>query len=215
MLGFVPSKADTSLFIFNDKRVIIYMLIYIDDIVITGSCKQAVSVLMQKLCESFAVTDLGKLSYFLGVEVTDQGDGITLTQAKYAADLLKRVNMHNCRDIATPMSSLEKFSKTSGTPLAEDMTFVYRSTVGALQCLTRPDITFAVNRVCQFLVTPTDVHWSAVKRILRYVKGTISLGLQFQNSSSSELSVYTDADWQGVPMTEVQQEVMQCFMDLI
>jgi hypothetical protein len=66
-------------------------------------------------------------------------------------------------------------------------------------CLTRPDISFAVNRVCQFLASPTDVHWSAVKRILRYVKGTINLGLQFQRSLSTELSVYTDADWAGCP----------------
>jgi histone deacetylase 1/2 len=65
--------------------------------------------------------------------------------------------------------------------------------------LTRPDIAFAVNGVCQFLATPTDVHWSAVKRILRYVKGTINFGLHFQKSSSTELSVYTDADWAGCP----------------
>jgi hypothetical protein len=109
--------------------------------------------------------------------------------------------MYNCKDIGTPMSSTEKLSKFSGTVLGEDMAFNYRSTVGALQylCLTRPDISFAVNRVCQFLASPTDVHWSAVKRILRYVKGTINLGLQFQRSLSTELSVYTDADWAGCP----------------
>jgi histone deacetylase 1/2 len=200
-LGFVPSQADTSLFIFIDKRVVIYILIYVDDIIITGSCKPAVDILMAKLCRSFAVKDLGKLSYFLGVEVTDTPSGIALTQTKYASDILRRVNMHNCKDIATPMSSTERLSKFSGTSLTDDMAFSYRSTVGALQylCLTRPDISFAVNRVCQFLATPTDVHWSAVKRILRYVKGTINLGLQIQRSSSTELSVYTDADWAGCP----------------
>jgi hypothetical protein len=200
-LGFVPSKADTSLFVFIDARVIIYMLIYVDDIIITGSCKRAVGVLMKKLCESFAVKDLGKLSYFLGVEVTDTHSGIALTQTKYAADLLRRVNMHNCKDIATPMSSSERLSKSAGVLLMDDMAFSYRSTVGALQylCLTRPDIAFSVNRVCQFLAAPTDVHWSAVKRILRYVKGTVNLGLQIQRSSSTELSVYTDADWAGCP----------------
>jgi hypothetical protein len=200
-MGFVPSKADTSLFVFTDKRVIIYMLIYVDDIIITGSSKQAVDVLMSKLRDSFALKDLGKLSYFLGVEVTDIDGGIALTQAKYAADLLRRVNMHRCKEIATPMSATEKFSKTTGKLLDDKSAFSYRSTVGALQylCLTRPDIAFAVNRVCQFLATPTDVHWSAVKRILRYVKGTINFGLHFQKSSSTELSVYTDADWAGCP----------------
>jgi hypothetical protein len=200
-LGFVPSQADTSLFVFNDKRVIIYMLIYVDDIIITGSCSRAVNILMIKLRDSFAVKDLGKLSYFLGVEVTSTPGGIALTQVKYASDILRRVNMYNWKDIGTPMSSTEKLSKFSGTVLDEDMAFNYRSTVGALQylCLTRPDISFAVNRVCQFLASPTDVHWSAVKRILRYVKGTINLGLQFQRSLSTELSVYTDADWAGCP----------------
>jgi histone deacetylase 1/2 len=113
-MGFVPSKADTSLFVFTDKRVIIYMLIYVDDIIITGSSKQAVDVLMSKLRDSFALKDLGKFSYFLGVEVTDIDGGIALTQAKYAADLLRRVNMHRCKEIATPMSATEKFSKTTG-----------------------------------------------------------------------------------------------------
>ena len=100
--------------------------------IITGSCKQAVSMLMKKLCDSFAVKDLGKLSYFLGIEVTDQSGGIALTQAKYAVDILKCVNMHNCKEIATPMSSSERFSKTTGVPLTDDMVSVYRSTVGSL-----------------------------------------------------------------------------------
>jgi histone deacetylase 1/2 len=201
-LGFVPSKADTSLFVFIRRQVIIYMLIYVDDIIITGSCKQAVDRLMDQLHSSFAIKDLGKLSFFLGVHVTDiDNGGVALTQARYATDLLQKVNMLNCKEISTPMSSTEKLSRTSGTLLIEDTAFLYRSTVGALQylCLTRPDISFAVNRVCQFLAAPTDVHWSAVKRILRYVKGTVNLGLQIRRSSSTELSVFTDADWAGCP----------------
>jgi hypothetical protein len=200
-LGFVPSQADTYLFVFVNQRVIIYMLIYVDDIIITGSCKKVVDVLMQKLRESFAVKDLGKLSYFLSIQVSNTDDGIALTQEKYASDILRRVNMHNCHAIATPMSSSEKLSKAAGTPLTDDMAFSYRSTVGALQylCLTRPDISFVVNRVCQFLSVPTDVHWSAVKRILRYVKGTMNFGLRIQKSTSTELNVYTDTDWAGCP----------------
>jgi hypothetical protein len=88
-----------------------------------------VDILMAKLCSSFAVKDLGKLSYFLGVEVTDTSSGIALTQAKYASDILRRVNMHNCKDIDTPMSSTERLSKFSGTSLTDDMAFSYRSTV--------------------------------------------------------------------------------------
>jgi histone deacetylase 1/2 len=138
-LGFVPSKADTSLFVFIRGQVIIYMLIYVDDIIITGSCKRDVDRLMDQLHSSFAIKDLGKLSFFLGVHVTDiDNGGVALTQAKYATYLLQKVNMLNCKEISTSMSSTEKLSRTSGTLLTDDTAFVYRSTVGALQylCLT-------------------------------------------------------------------------------
>jgi histone deacetylase 1/2 len=156
---------------------------------------------MSELRHSFAVKDLGPLSYFLGIEVLPQYDGISLTQTKYAGDLLRKVNMHGCKEISTPMLPSDKLSKTVGVQLTDNEAFVYRSTVGALQylCLTRPDISFAVNKACQFLVAPTDVHWRAVKRILRYVKGTLHVGLSICRSNSTEFSVYTDADWAGCP----------------
>jgi hypothetical protein len=90
------------------------MLIYVDDIIIAGSCKLAVSALFKKLQDSFAAKDLRELSYFPGVEVTNRVDDITLMQAKYATDLLQRVNMINYREIATPMSVSERLSKSSG-----------------------------------------------------------------------------------------------------
>jgi hypothetical protein len=76
---------------------------------------------------------------------------------------------------------------------------VYRSTVGALQylTLTRPNLSFVVNKVCQFLFKPTDAHWEAVKRILRFVKGTATMGLLLKKSSSTLLSIFTDVDWAG------------------
>jgi histone deacetylase 1/2 len=99
------------------------------------------------------------------------------------------------------MDTHEKLSCESGTFLGEDDAFRYRSTVGTLQylTLTRPDISFAVNKVCQFLSKPTDVHWEAVKRILRFVKGTTTTGLYLRRSPSTLLSVFTDADWAGDP----------------
>ena len=167
-IGFIPSKADTSLFILNDKQVVMYMLIYVDDIIIVGSCTKSVDRLLAQLRESFAVKDLGRLSYFLGIEVIQQKDGIALVQSKYASGILRRANMHTCKAISTPMMSSDKLSKTSGKLLTDDEAFSYRSTVGGLQylCMTRPDISFAVNKACQFLAAPTDVHWSAVKRII-------------------------------------------------
>jgi histone deacetylase 1/2 len=200
-LGFVRSRADTSLFIFKRGKVTVYMIIYVDDIIIASSCSQATNRLIIQLREAFAVKDLGPLTYFLGVEVTPTRDGLALSQSKYAEDLLRKVNMHACNSAPTPMSSTDRLSKDSGTPLNTEDTFRYRSTVGALQylCLTRPDLAFAVNKTCQFLQQPTDVHWAAVKRVLRYIQGTLHLGISIRRSASVELSAYSDADWAGCP----------------
>jgi histone deacetylase 1/2 len=132
-LGFIPSRADTSLFIFTSATVTIYMLIYVDDIIIVGSRQSAVDNLLVQLHVAFAVKDLGTLHYFLGVEVQSISDGIALTQRKYATDLLRRVNMQTCKSVTTPMSSADRLSKDSGVPLAGDDVFLYRSTLGALQ----------------------------------------------------------------------------------
>ncbi|KAI3509338.1 hypothetical protein L1887_24546 [Cichorium endivia] len=175
------------------------MLVYVDDIIIVGSSQQAVDKLIHALSSSFPIKDLGRLNYFLGVEVVHNSGGITLMQHKYASDLLHRANMMNCKSVSTPMSVTDKLAQDLGTPLNDEDTFKYRSMVGGLQylTLTRPDISFPVNKVCQYLSKPTNVHWEAVKRILRYVKGTLSTGLHFRKSNSTLLSVFTDADWAG------------------
>jgi hypothetical protein len=198
-LGFVSSKADTSLFIFSQGDVCIYMLVYVDYIVIAGSTSVVVDRLVQSLSESFPIKDMGKLDYFLGLEAAYTSGGMTLTQRKYALDLLHRVNMENCNPTSTPLSATEQLARDTGTLLSADDSFRYRSVVGGLQylTLTRPDISFAVNKVCQFLSQPTDVHWEAVKRILRYIKGTLETGLQIRKSPSMGISIFTDADWAG------------------
>jgi hypothetical protein len=119
--------------------------------------------------------DLGELHYFLKIEVNKVQDEISLTQGKYAAELLEKVRMNNCKSVATPLSTAEKSSFEGGALLGSEDATQYRSIVGALQylTLTRPNISFAVNKVCQFLHAPTIVHWCVVKRILRYFQGTI------------------------------------------
>jgi hypothetical protein len=198
-LGFLPSQADTSLFVFHSGALTIYMLVYVDDIVIVSSSTLATQRLLQQLSASFPVKDLGPLNYFLGIKVASNSGGMLLTQHKYAQDILRRVHMENCKPVATPLCVTEHLSRDSGVHLSDKDALVYRSTVGALQylTLTRPDLSFAVNKVCQFLSKPTDVHWEAVKRILRFVKGTATMGLLLKKSSSTLLSIFTDADWAG------------------
>lgn len=107
--------------------------------------------------------------------------------------------MENYKSVSTPMSVTDKLAKDCGKVLSDDDAFKYRSMVGGLQylTLTQSDILFAVNKVCQYLSKPTDVYLEAVKRILRYIKGTINIGLDIRKSNSTVLSVFTNADWVG------------------
>jgi histone deacetylase 1/2 len=176
-----------------------YLLVYVDDIILVSSSSTAASRLVQNLRSEFAIKDLGPLSYFLGIEVSKLSDGLVLTQKKYALDLLRRAGMLQCHSVLTPMTVAEKLNSTDGLPLSTDDATKYRSIVGGLQYLlhTRPDLSFAINKVCQFLHAPRSTHWSAVKRILRYVSSTVSRGLHIRSSSSSLLSAFSDADWAG------------------
>ena len=176
-----------------------YVLVYVDDIIVASSTDQATSALLKDLQKDFALKDLGDLHYFLGIEVKKVRNGIVLTQHKYANDLLKKTGMVDCKPMSTPLSTSEKLSLHEGSLLGPDDATQYRSIVGALQylTLTRPDITFPVNKVCQFLHAPTTVHWAAVKRILRYIKQCTQLGLNIHRSMSTLVSAFSDADWAG------------------
>jgi histone deacetylase 1/2 len=198
-LRFKPSRADTSLFIFNRGGITMYVLVYVDDIIVASSTDQATSALLKDLQKDFALKDLGDLHYFLGIEVKKVRNGIVLTQHKYANDLLKKTGMVDCKPMSTPLSTSEKLSLHEGSLLGPDDATQYRSIVGALQylTLTRPDIAFPVNKVCQFLHAPTTVHWAAVKRILWYIKQCTQLGLNIHRSMSTLVSAFSDADWAG------------------
>ena len=197
-LGFASSKADTSLFYYRKHGYTLLVLVYVDDIIVASSSSAATMALLRDLQSDFALKDLGELHYFLGIEVKKTPQGLHLSQQKYAADILRRAGMSNCNPVDTPLTLLEKLSLTKGAKLG-DIDSTYRSMVGALQylTLTRPDLCFAVNKVCQFLHAPTTDHWSAVKRILRYVKGTCDIGLHLRKSSSAIVSAFSDADWAG------------------
>jgi hypothetical protein len=124
---------------------------------------------------------------------------IIINSREICLNLLKRVGMSNFKSVATPLSTSEKLSVHEGTPLGTNDATNYRSVVGALQYLTvtRPDIAFPVNKVCQFLHAPTTVHWSAVKRIVGYIKQTTKLGIKIQRSDCTIVSAISDADLTG------------------
>ncbi|RVW19932.1 Retrovirus-related Pol polyprotein from transposon RE1 [Vitis vinifera] len=168
--GFSMSQADTSMFVYCNNSAMLVVLVYVDDIIVTGSSSLLIEQLISSLNSCFALKDLGPLNFFLGIE-----------------------------SMASPMAAGPVLSIADGTRL-EDPT-LYRSLVGALQycTITRPDIAYTVNKLCQFMHAPTSTHLQAVKRVLRYLKGSLFYGLSFQPSSSLDLIAYTNADWASCP----------------
>ncbi|KAG8492112.1 hypothetical protein CXB51_015664 [Gossypium anomalum] len=179
---------DDSLFVRSSSDHTLYVLVYMDDIVITGNSSDVINCFVQQLHNKFALKDMGKLHYFLGIEVSRSSSGsLHLCQRKYIRELLARSSMTNAKSVHTPMVNSSLLSKDEGEPLAGPTE--YRIIAGALQyiVLTRPDIAYTVNRVCQFMHAPTSLHMVALKRILRYLCGTISHGLLFRRSDRLSL----------------------------
>jgi hypothetical protein len=187
------------LFIYQRNSVTIFLLVYVYDIIITSSCPDAINALLSDLKIEFALKDMGNLHYFLGIKVKNVIDGILLSQEKYVTDILCRAGMLSCKPVPTPMATSDKLFAHTGDKLGPDDTTKYRSIVGALQylSLTRLDLAFAINKVCQFLHSPTTIHWTMVKHILHYIKSTISTGLHIRKSPFTLLSAFSDADWAG------------------
>jgi hypothetical protein len=148
-LGFIPSKADISLFIYVKGSVTIYVLVYVDDIIVTRSSSAVIDALLANLRSEFGLKDLGDLHYFLGIEVKPTTDGILLSQEKYATDLLCCVGMLACKPVVTPSTS-EKLSARGGDLLGSKDVTQYHSIV-TLQylSLTRSNLAYSINKVCQ------------------------------------------------------------------
>ncbi|PKI49294.1 hypothetical protein CRG98_030312 [Punica granatum] len=143
--------------------------------------------------------DLGPLHFFLGMEAKSDSTGLYLKQSKCIHDFLVQTSMLDCKPISSPVAAGFRLSLHDGHSFEDPA--LYRSVVGSLQylSLTRPDIAYAVNQVCQFMHKSSVTHWLVVKRILRYIKGTITYGLHLRPGSISSLHGYSDADWAGNP----------------
>ncbi|BBH05568.1 transposable element gene [Prunus dulcis] len=175
----------------------VYVLVYVDDIIVTGSPSPSVNHFIDQLCSTFDSRRMGELNFFLGMEINRFSDHLFLSQTRYAVDLLTRFHLTKCKPSSTPLPSDTRLSCLDGDPLPDP--FTYRSMVGGLQYLTlsRPDISFAVNQVCQFMHNPLTSHLQFVKRIFRYIKGTLEQGLIFHQSTDFSLRSFSDADWAG------------------
>ncbi|XP_020114487.1 uncharacterized protein LOC109728471 isoform X3 [Ananas comosus] len=200
-IGFVGSTADPSMFVCHSSSGTLVLLLYVDDIIVTGSSSSLLDALIVTLQREFAMKDLGPLHYFLGIEVHRSPSGLHLSQQKYAHQLLQRHGFLDSKPVSTPLSPTSRLSSHEGHLLEDPYT--YRQIVGALQYLTftRPDISYAVNSVAQYLHAPREPHMQAVKRILRYIRGTLTYGLPISRCDNPSLVAFADADWAGCPDT--------------
>ena len=168
-----------------------------DDLIICGPDTSEIAKFKQQMKNTFSMSDLGLLSYYLGLEVKQGPGEITICQSAYANKIVEISGMKGCNPVDTPMEQHLKL--LPGKPELVSNATKYRSIIGSLRYLvnSRPDLAFSVGMVSRFMETPNSEHWAAVKRIIRYVAGTTEFGCKFVKGSNSELLGYTDSDHAG------------------
>ncbi|KAM0026098.1 putative RNA-directed DNA polymerase [Helianthus debilis subsp. tardiflorus] len=195
--GFQQSNSDHTLFLKRKGKLVTCLIIYVDDMIITGNDEEEMKNLKASLFTKFEMKDLGRLKYFLGIEVLRSKQGIFICQKKYVLDLLAETGMIDCKPADTPMIVNHKLCMEEGARLADKER--YQRLVGKQIYLshTRPDIAYAVGVVSQFMHQPQVAHMEAIWKILRYLKKTPGHGVLFQPNKHLKIQAYTDADWAG------------------
>ena len=197
-MGYKQSQGDHTLFIRRSSSGgVTILLVYVDDIVITGDDIDSIALLKEQLVKEFEVKELGRLKYFLGIEVAHSKSGIFISQQKYVVDLLTAAGKLGCKPASTPMEPNHRLYDAPEEGLVDKGS--YQRLVGKLIYLahTRPDIAYAVSIVSQFMHNPRESHLKAVHRLLQYLKGTPGKGILFKKGESLTLEAYTDADYAG------------------
>ena len=204
-LGFKRTFADNCIYILTKGKTIIIVTLYVDDFLIFSNNIEATTNLKRQLSKRFDMKDLGEAQYCLGIQIirNRKEKTISINQTKYIENILKRFNIFDCKPIGIPLDTNSKLTKAM-SPITdekrEEMKKVpYQSAVGSLMYAmlgTRPDIAYSVGVISQFNSNPGKAHWIAVKRIFRYLKGTMDYSLTYKGSESQLLG-YSDADWGG------------------
>ncbi|GJV45164.1 putative ribonuclease H-like domain-containing protein [Tanacetum coccineum] len=188
---------DKTLFIKRDKKDIMLVQVYVDDIIFGSTNKSWCDEFEALMKSRFQMSSIGELTFFLGLQVKQNKGGIFISQDKYVAEILKKFNIVNVKAAITPMET--KMPLTKDEEAFDVDVHLYRSMIGSLMYLTasRPDIMYAVCVCSRFQVTPKTSHLNAVKRIFKYLKGKSNLGLWYPRESPFDLEAFSDSDYGG------------------
>ncbi|XP_039142881.1 uncharacterized mitochondrial protein AtMg00810-like [Dioscorea cayenensis subsp. rotundata] len=195
--GYRLTASDSSLFVKHTGGKMAIVLVYVDDLILTGDLTEEIQCTKENLSVRFQMKELGELKHFLGLEVEKTKEGMFLCQQKYAKDLLETYGMLECKPLSTPMEPNIKLRAGEGKNLEDPR--MYRQLVGSLiyLTLTRPDLAYAVGVASRYMQNPKKPHLEAVRRILRYLKGTTDYGILYRKGEGCQVTGYCDADYAG------------------
>ncbi|GJW61361.1 retrovirus-related pol polyprotein from transposon TNT 1-94 [Tanacetum coccineum] len=194
---FSKGSVDPTLFIRREGNDLILVQIYVDDIIFAASTPELCDLFAKIMCSKFKMSMMGKISFFLGLQISQSPRGIFINQSKYALESLKKYGYESCDPVDTPMVEKSKLDEDKEGKAVDPSH--YRGMIGTLLYLTasRPDLQFAICMCARYQARPTEKHLNAVKRIFRYLKGTVHRGLWYPKDSSFALTAFADADHAG------------------
>ncbi|XP_014519584.1 uncharacterized protein LOC106776617 [Vigna radiata var. radiata] len=202
--GFEKCASEHGLYVkccqYSGRTEKLIVCLYVDDLLVTGSNEELVSEFKAEMLREFEMSDLGRLSYFLGIEFTETESGLVMHQSRYVLNLLKRFEMAECNAANTQAEIGLKLEKEPEEDAVDPTT--YRRMVGSLRylCNTRPELSYSVGLVSRYMECPRTSHLNAVKRILRYLQGTYSYGVLLRKEEAGvevQITSYSDVDWYG------------------
>nr|XP_016502671.1 PREDICTED: uncharacterized mitochondrial protein AtMg00810-like [Nicotiana tabacum] len=199
--GYSPSKNDSALFTKITVSSIVILVVYVADILLAGDNGQEIAHLKAFLDQQFKIKDLGSIHYFLGLEVSLVECGYVVHQHKYTTDLLSEFHCLDTKPVTTPLDPQNKLHIDSGDPISDPST--YKSLIGKLNFFqhTRPNISFSVQHLSQFLVSPKVPHMLDALHVLRYLANDPTRGILLSSSSDFTLKAYSDSDWAACPIS--------------